>query len=328
MKSSCHCASLLLTMWFLQFDSTVEADGPSATELVKRLYGPDPVTRLAAERGLIELKADAAYAIVRATCRLTEPREIVVNATLRILSEWDRRAWTDQQCAVAIEEFVTLARDPRSMSGEDVPLGPKARVPFSRHVRMLDVTSDAAAAYLRAKPGVRVSRDNNGFYRSVTFGSGWGVEPIDWLYVANLPCEIEGTPYTNGMRHPFSITVVGSIPSDQLQDCIRNLRKLVVSPLDFSFPQAQVTPDTLVLLQSFNELRSLSVGAGSEGITDEDWAGCVPKWPKAQTLQLAPNAGPLTVTAVSQLKELTSLMFANSSIVEADLAPRYVDTIR
>ncbi|MEX1026801.1 MAG: hypothetical protein WD049_02165 [Candidatus Paceibacterota bacterium] len=288
---------------------------------MNRLSSQDEQSRVNAEQGLIELKADASDALLRAACGRAEPRKNVIATTLRILSEWEQRSWTDPQSAAAIDEFAELARDPRYISGEDVPLGPNARDPFAEHLRVLDVTPDAAAAYLREKPGVKVNRDQNGFYTSISLGSRWLVEPKDWLYIANLPREIEGTPYINGRRHPISISVVGPVPGDNLLECLRNLRKLVNSPLELFFQQARINRECLMVLKSFGQMRALTADDGNEDIKDEDWAACLANWPIAHNLWLSPNAGKKTVAVASESKELTGLMFKKSQLTEADLEP-------
>ncbi len=321
MRMNYSYPGLLIAALLLQSAYGGGSEPPPPTELVKRLHSHDEHTRLDAERSLLRLKADAAEALLHATCRTPAPRHNVVAATRRILGAWEEESWTNPQSAAAVDRFVQLARDLRNTSGEDVPLGPRAAIPFATLVRVLDVTPDAAAAFLSAKPGIKVAQDRNGFYTSVSLGSKWVVEPKDWRYIANLAREIPVTPYTNGRCHPISISVVASLDGDTLAECLRYLRKSMDSPIDLFFQQARINRECLVVLRSYRELTGLSANQWNDDITDEVWATSISTWPNCSTLALSASASTKTIAAASKLENLLVVRFMNSGLTERDLAP-------
>ena len=293
-------------------------------DFVKRLGSQDVQTRLDAERCLLELKAAAAEALVRATCRTPDPDQNVVDGALRILGTWERESWTSPESAAAINRFVELARDPRNWSGRDAPLSPQAQIPLANVVRVLDVTPAAAAAYLSAKPGIRVSNDGRGWYRGVRFGADWVVGPKDWLYVANLARELPGPPHSNGRFHSITIDLDcgrNGLDSDTLAECLRYLRKSLHRPFALSLGQARMNRECLIALRSYGELTELSADFASEDITDEDWATSISAWPHCVSLLLPKSAGGKAIAAASKLENLAILFLKNSELTEADLKP-------
>jgi hypothetical protein len=319
-RKYCNYSVFLINALLLSFVYGGGSELGLPTELVKRLHSNDAHTRLDAERSLLRLRADAAEALLHATCRTPAPNENVVAATRRILGAWEEESWTNPQSAAAVERFVQLARDPRNRSGEDVPLGPHAAIPFATVLRVLDVTPDAAAAYLSAKPGIEVSKDDYGFYRSVSLGSDWVVEPKDWLYIANLAQE-PPPPYTNGRRNPIYIRVEGSLDGKTLSECLRYLRKSLDSPIGLYFLQARIDREFLQVLRSFHKLVRLTGNDWSEDITDEDWGTAIPAWPDCVALNLSPSASTKAIAAANKLDNLLGLVLTNSNLVEADLEP-------
>lgn len=320
MKKNCNYPVLLIVASLSQLAYGEESERHPPTELVTRLRSNNEETRLDAERSLLSLKADAAEALLHATCRTPAPNENVVAATLRILRAWEEESWTNPQSAAAVDRFVELARDPRNRSGVDVPLGPDARVPFADVLRVLDVTPDAAAAYLTAKPGIKVHKARSGYYTSVELGNRWAVEPKDWLYIANL-AQDSPPPFEDGRRNPIDIDVVRSLDGDTLAECLRYLRKSIDCPIRLYFLQARVDRECLVVLRSFHELIRLTGNEWSEDITDEDWATSISAWPDCVALQLSPSASVQAIAAASKLDNLLGLVLTNSRLVEADLEP-------
>jgi hypothetical protein len=188
-------------------------------------------------------------------------------------------------------------------------------------------TPDEAAAQLREKPGVRIGespgrpRLNERFYTSVTLKRDWAVEPKDWLQIASLAREIEGTPYVNGKRHPLSISVDGPIAADALAKCFENLGPSKDSPFDLFLFEAPLNRESLLVLGSYPGLTGLCANQAADDITDEDWAKCISAWPSATNLFIHSSGGRKAIAAASKLEHLRMLKFRNSGITEADLAP-------
>jgi hypothetical protein len=308
--------------------SVAGAEPPRANHaiLVHGLGSDDVQRREKLKARVIALEADAVEALVQATCGDPAPDRDLVKATLSILAHWEEKSWTDPDCEAAIDKFVELVRDPANCVRKHLPLSPKARYPFAEAVRVLDVSPDEAAEYLRNR-GVKISLLPGGSYSSVDLPRDWFIEPKDCLYIANLARPLPVNSLKNGKRMPISIDISGPLEDDTLVECIKFLRKSKDSMFSLELSFITITREALLLLKSYPHLRSLSLSGRvsphkwGAAITDEDWALCISAWPDMLSLGLSPSAGRKAIAAAAKMEHIISLEFGSATLTEADLEP-------
>jgi len=288
-------------------------------ELVQRLEFNEEQVRADAEARLVAAGTESVDALFKTVCQSESPSKRVTDAGLRILATWERRSWTDNKAKEALEQFIRLARDPNKVTLKHMPLSPDSPVPFADAVRVLDVSTHDAAAYLRNKPGVEIGETFAGpkfdqrYYVSMILKREWVIEPRDWLYIANLPGEF------NGKRLELSLNVVRTIPGDALVECLKNFRKSKDGRVGLFFQRTRINRESLHVLSSYSKITRFGANYSDDDIRDEDWAECIPKWPNIRNLTLLPDVGQKSIKAASNLSNLAILQIRGASYPESAL---------
>lgn len=195
-------------------------------------------------------------------------------------------------------------------------------------VKLVHVSPDEAAEYLRGKKGVTVGEDverdritwkslDKPIYPHVTLKHDWVADPKDWQYIANL------ARVTNGFREPHNVKIVveGHIKADTLAKCFEAFRKSKNNSFELVISNTPLNRKALRVLGSYPGLTGLVAESSTDDVTDEVWAECISGWPNAFTLFLAPTAGEKTAAAASKLEHINTLILRNTNLTEAELEP-------